>query len=371
MLKSILKGTLAALLLAAGFAAMPAKALTLIENGQPNATIVIAKDAPYKNQLAARELQAYLKKISGAELPIVTDEQDVSGKRILVGRSRFTDSLKIAIPNGWSLEEIKEAYLLKTSGDSLILAGNDDGFPLKGKPDKARPYLLKFDGAYKGTLFAVYDFLERLGCRWFMPGEIGEVVPKMNTVKVDQLDIVAKPSFMFRGYWIKPMSPEANSEQDAFFHRNRFLEFEAGFSNANDGSLNKLFPEKKYFESNPEYYGLNQDLKTRNKDVICMSNPDVIKIVIEGACEYFAKNPDATYFGFAPADGQPACWCEKCIGLNGQIRMESAWNGGEMPCISGTYYNLINEVAKAIKPEFPGKIIAASIYAGRILPPPS
>lgn len=351
------------------------KALTLVEKGQPKATIVISKDAPVKNKLAASELQAYLKKITGAELPIATDDKDIKGTKILVGRSSLTDALKINIPTGYSFDEIKEGYMMKTVGGNLVLAGNDDGFPSNTKYNPKRPYsVIGEDGHYSGSLFAVYDFLERLGCRWYMPGDIGEVVPKMDTVSVGPMDVNEKPYFMFRGYWSKPNGQQADIESDAFFNRNRFISFSAGFSNATDGSLNHLIfgkSAKEMFEKHPEYFGLKEDLKTRSEHAVCMSNPEVIKLVIEKSREFFQKNPNAMYVGFAPVDGEPNCWCEKCKEINGQIQVPCGWRAGEMPCISGTYYNLVNEVAKALKPEFPDKVIAASIYAGRVLPPPS
>jgi len=30
----------------------------------------------------------------------------------------------------------------------------------------------------RGTLYAVYDFLKTQGCRWYLPGKRGEVIPK-------------------------------------------------------------------------------------------------------------------------------------------------------------------------------------------------
>ncbi len=45
----------------------------LVRDGQPNAEIVVAEEAPRTTRLAAAELQKYLAKISGATLPIVTE----------------------------------------------------------------------------------------------------------------------------------------------------------------------------------------------------------------------------------------------------------------------------------------------------------
>ena len=48
-----------------------------------------------------------------------------------------------------------------------------------------------------GSLNAVYDLLRSLGVRWFMPGEVGEVVPRMDTVSIDNLerDTTIRPDY--------------------------------------------------------------------------------------------------------------------------------------------------------------------------------
>ncbi len=78
--------------------------MVIVESGQPQATIVVPNSAPgpakKKIQTAAADLQAYVKKISGAKLPIVDDEQDPAGALILVGRSRISESLGLVIPAG-------------------------------------------------------------------------------------------------------------------------------------------------------------------------------------------------------------------------------------------------------------------------------
>ena len=67
--------------------------LILVHDGQPSATIVIS-DSPSENaQAAARELQKYIEKISGAKLPIASDSTPLSGCMVLVGRSKLTDEI--------------------------------------------------------------------------------------------------------------------------------------------------------------------------------------------------------------------------------------------------------------------------------------
>ena len=64
--------------------AAPASALTLIENGQARCTIVIPPED--KGLIAeANDLQYHLRKMSGAEVPIVIDLAEVKGVGIYIG----------------------------------------------------------------------------------------------------------------------------------------------------------------------------------------------------------------------------------------------------------------------------------------------
>jgi hypothetical protein len=151
--------------------------LTLVENGAPRATIVVMKEAvsapaeleparlsgavplPTKIAGAARDLQVYLQKMSGAKLPIVGDDKAPSGTLILVGRSALTRDLDTKVPSGLTPQRNEEGFVIIAKGDRLLLAGND-----------ADPY--------HGTEYAVANFLYRQGVRWYMPGEFGDVVPR-------------------------------------------------------------------------------------------------------------------------------------------------------------------------------------------------
>jgi len=71
----------------------------LIAHGQPRAEIVISENPPRAVKLAALELQTYLKKISGAKLPIVIAPGTNVTVHIYVGKSKYTDELKITDEN--------------------------------------------------------------------------------------------------------------------------------------------------------------------------------------------------------------------------------------------------------------------------------
>jgi hypothetical protein len=60
--------------------------------------------------------------------------------------------------------------------------------------------------------YAVYELLDRLGCRWYMPGELGEVIPEAKTVALAEADVSSAPGTIYRGIWYA---------DDAYRRRNR------------------------------------------------------------------------------------------------------------------------------------------------------
>jgi hypothetical protein len=67
----------------------------IVKDGQPRAEIVIAETPKRMQRLAASELQSYLAKISGAEVPVVSQPTNEDAFRIFVGASDHTEKLKL------------------------------------------------------------------------------------------------------------------------------------------------------------------------------------------------------------------------------------------------------------------------------------
>lgn len=271
------------------FSARPATAgdMIIVQDGQPRATIVVAKDAaePAKGkiQTAAEELQAYVQKISGAKLPIVDDVQGVKGPAILVGRSRLSDALGVAIPAGVSANRRDEGFVIVCRGERLLLAGNNDG-------------------PYHGTEYAVYDFLRSLGVRWFMPGEFGEVVPRQKTIRVPEQQVREKPDFVMRNWWLHAQ-PELARQETRWKLRNK-MNPEPMFAICGDSSARAIVAPEALRKEKPELLSLNED-GTRNPYLPNLSNPQAAAIAGGIIKDYLRKNPAANSYGFAPDDGMP------------------------------------------------------------------
>ena len=65
----------------------------LVKGGKPVSEIVTAPDANQSVKLAAKDLQDYLKRISGAELKIVNEPTPEVRNQIYLGQSEYTKKL--------------------------------------------------------------------------------------------------------------------------------------------------------------------------------------------------------------------------------------------------------------------------------------
>ncbi|MCM8817031.1 MAG: hypothetical protein NC913_05925, partial [Candidatus Omnitrophica bacterium] len=230
--------------------------ILLVRDGTPTAMIVVPKNAKEKYPKAfeaANEIQSYIKKMSGAELKIVSEEeipQDFS-TLIFIGHTQAAKKNKIKIPSGFDpsirpdvYEE--EGYIIKTQGNNIFIAGNEDG-------------------PYQGTIYAGYAFLEKLGCRWFFPGDWGEIVPKIKTIIAPAIDIEAKPDFAMRGIWLDGRWGLSAQNRKIYAQWGKKVGFSSDYTGGQklypvpgDGYLAQALPPKEYAESHPEFYAMNK-----------------------------------------------------------------------------------------------------------------
>jgi len=169
--------------------------LTLVEDGKPRSVIVIPRDWLRWQKLAADELQYHLRRMSGATVPVVTEDKykEKPGETlVLVAQGKRVSGLGID-----TTELEPETLIIKAAGNALILVGEDGTQEARLREPDGRdihPHSL-LALTRTGSLFAVYELLEKqLGCRWVFPGDLGAAVPKRATVTVPgDLDIRRTP----------------------------------------------------------------------------------------------------------------------------------------------------------------------------------
>lgn len=158
----------------------------LVENGRAQAVVVVADTPSPVAAYAAEELAHHVALATGVSLPVVR-ESDVTPEartRVYVGVTRA------AAARGMDAAKLThDRFRMRTDGGDLFLLGAEDADALP----------LSHTHGYSGTLFAVYELLERvLAVRWLWPGPLGTFVPRRETITVSDMDEVVAPRLLLR-----------------------------------------------------------------------------------------------------------------------------------------------------------------------------
>jgi hypothetical protein len=129
--------------------------IAMVRDGKSSAVIVTGRSPTKSAQLAAAELQCHVEEITGAKLPVVTDDARLDGTHILVGESEATTAV------GLRNEDFKpQEYLVRCGPGLIVLMGRDADD--RGKLDYSNEGTFPDLFQEQGACYAVYDFLEKL-----------------------------------------------------------------------------------------------------------------------------------------------------------------------------------------------------------------
>ena len=340
----------------------------LVREGQSACTIVCAADASPIVRFAARELQTYLCKASGANIAIATDREawpdGPDWGVVLVGRSRLTEALGIR-PEGLG----PEGFRICTQANRLALLGVDrpnagDG---EGRVDPLDPRV------QTGTLFAVYRFLESyVGVRWLWPGDLGEVVPHRKTILLGRIDYTDAPrlpqrhvgaSFSGSDEWaaIGLAQDDRNRRRREYrlWAKRNGLGENAVFDATADTS-NSL---ARYDEAHPEYGTLiagRSRLTPAEGGAYCFSNAEVRRLLAEKAIRFLRQHPASVSAPVCTTNGSAdVCSCATCRAMDLLSADHDALNGNERPSFSDRYALFCDGLASRVAAKNPEKYIVA------------
>lgn len=279
---------------------------------------------------AARDLAKYLQQMSGATIEVRAvakgAQPDAGRPAIVLGQM----AIDLGLPKPPATIS-GDGYRVLTQGNLLLMAGET---PV-------------------ATCYAASHFLETLGCRWYFDNPIGEVVPEMKTISADKLDITEKPDFSIRRMW----GPNWNSEM--WGRHNRL-----GGLPANTGHDWQYVPTAKYAEAHPEYYALRAGVR-KPGGWVCTTNPDVIRLFIEGIGEEVRDRGYAS-ISISPPDGTSYCECDKCKALDEPTNIEAS--SGRV-AMSDRYVTFFNAVGEGVKKINPNAVLNFYAYADYSIPP--
>ncbi len=349
----------------------------LVEDGQAYGTIVVPAHPEAEEHQAANLLQETIRRMTGVTVPIVRDDQPATGFPISVGNTRLAPArlagrlrmgrkLLFAAPD-------RDAYCLATE---VSHGDGQEGLFLVGH----RP---------RGTLYAVHDFLERLGCRWFFACEAGTVMPRKQRLIVPALDVWEKPDFAFRySYsWEDANRPAAVRQAETAWAAANRMSDRLPREGSSAHNFSRIWPGELY-STHPDYFPLrrvkrNTPLPTLDgranpigrpvgEDELaldappepgeeadyewrripggqrCLSNPDVAELGARWALRQMDEHPDYEMVPFIQNDGMEGfCLCGPCT---------------EIGSFADQNIFLANQVGKRFLPKHPDMMLHIIAY---------
>lgn len=325
--------------------------MDIVFNHTAVASIILPEMPTAREIFAAKELKKYLQAITGAELPIAPQGASAAGNLILIGGPRRNHLVAKHIPTAQfdALVPGPEGFLIRTADQrTLILAGSE----------------ATAEDLQRGTLYAVYEFLERcLGCSFVAYGKpgsgIGEFVPVSHDVSLAAVDVaMERASLPYRTAIVQfdgcdqgnatadhPLAPSLvdwlaknrmnrlllSMESYRLFQRNgvlreiedRGLSLTVGHHDSGTFFLppqgNEHFPER-YFDTHPEYYKLLPDgsrylakTKWHGQLVFDLRNRQCVQAIAGNIIRWLNDNPSVDAVTLWPNDDtELQCTCAEC-----------------------------------------------------------
>ena len=288
-------------------------------------------------------LQRFLQLATGRQVKVVNQPPGDDGKTVRIWTGR-QPAVNRAI--GAELDKLDDdGFIIAVRGRDVYVAGKH----------------------WWGSNWAAHDFLERFaGCRWYGPepdfwrpkeaGMLGplDIVPKQDHIRVPiQATIVEQPVYKMRWYRFMPLHSFRLRYRDKFHH-----------------ALSTIIPPDKYGQSHPEFFPLIGGKRrippagAPHQFQPCVSNPQVLRLVVETARESFEKNPREGAFSIGMNDTDAFCECDNCLAAAPanitDKRQRQAW----------AFFDFYNRIAAELEKTHPDKRLGCLAYAGlSVLPP--
>ena len=306
-----------------------------------------------------------LERRTGAKLKLLSAKEEIPAGMIPVylGLSERTAKL------GAEESKLKfDGYFFKATPEYVVIAGRD-----RPQTDEryyghwfivSDPKLGYYAFGERGTMNGVCKLLEKYaGIRHYMPGELGDVIPKSPDFLLPETEYTEAPAFReryFYGCWFRDAGPD--------FLRWYYRLCSGGENNSINHSYGRM---TKYRETHPEYFALIDgkrdlvgDRSTANRQGnLCLTNPEGIKAFAAMAQDFFDRNPNYTVFPVVPQDGTyKICECDGCRKLlSPQLGQEGKF--------SNAVFHHAKAIAEIVGKTHPGKRIGTLGYGYHLIPP--
>ena len=280
-------------------------------------------------------------------------------------------------------------YLLKTTGEGLsttfvepttaaiVLDYGDeiqDGFRIYFKNGS----LFIYGNNARSVLYGAYEFLEKIGWRFFSaqsayrgvdkglhmyPCE--KLLAKGDVAFEEDFKVEQKAVIYYRdgsAYTVKDADFCAKVRLNAETWDSKEIPAQFGgarkFAGSHGHTFKDLLPIGKYGKEHPEFFAeIDGERRTEGSDwwnvpQWCMTNFDSVPYVVEEMKKKMERLPTAEYISVSQNDNNLFCQCEKCKKSYAEVGY------------FGTLVNFVSKVAEAFEPFYPNVKVHTYVYTG-------
>ena len=301
--------------------------------------ILVAPGAPPAEQTAAKEMQLLAGRLLGSPVPIV-DKAEAPGRYIRIGATgEAAKALGVDFAKFGDNE-----LIIRQVGDDLYLAG----------------------GSPRGTLYAVYEYLERFcGVRFLAPG-VEHLPPLKTPGELPAADFRFSPRIRNRQVSLRRQSAEelafaARMRLNATFNRSLPLPPELGGGEYMLGchTFLRFAPSTKAgLQKNPEFYAMIGGKRVHDGQ-LCLTNEKLRAHTTEYIRKWLHDNPFATRVSISMNDYNRFCQCPEC----------TKWLKEHDGVISDILLDFVNDIAARLEKEFPKLEVVTLAYLDARKPP--
>lgn len=248
-------------------------------------------------------------------------------------------------------------FIVERYGEDALPVWNPNGTKWTGRYQGSGDGQGFWSEDKSGSLNAVYAFLRALGIRWYMPEEIGEVVPERKTIPLPNVNVTERPDFDLRSWcwynysafpfehvmWARRLG--INSGHETLGH--------VGHAHG----LSKVHAHDKMKKEHPEYYALcrgKRETEYRGIGHCCFSSQEFFDQTVR-YLRFLFDHYDVPHASIWPMDGFHQCACPSCRGVPPS---EQVWG-------------FVDRVARELYKTHPDRLISCGAYTPYIHPPKS
>ncbi len=367
------------------------KSFTFDKNETGSVAIVIPDTANSISIFAASELKKHLDLIFKSNITI---SRSSSAKK-------FNRTLYVGIKPDSCNRKLKPEESVYIIGKNKIYFFGDDAINIRypeGNPGELKDTMLSevlnLSFNRTGTLFAVYEFLEKeLGIRWIKPGDQGLFFSDMQAKSIQQKEVSWTPALIQR-----------NIRIDLFSYREQLIygkyapaEFHLTEAEAIKKQIDVLtwmrrmkmgrsanfrfghaFTSywQKYKDTDPGIFALNgkgsrKPIGREERVKMCPTNPELSKIIVREWKENYQKNPlqNGTSISGCENDSDGYgndewCHCDKCMATDQRKQGEQLTD-----YVTDRYVHLWNEVVSEARQYKNDIMVTGYAYENMLKPP--